>query len=159
MTQTQFVVLFNQKLTQMPLFGRFLRVVGWLPVEFKTDAQSEVNATRESATAVKSGARMALERHQSLVVFPSGRRCPEGDLGEFRPSMFALAQAVGVPILPITIAGAGAILPIGDDWLHAGEVTLTLHPLEHPTPGEEPAAFAERIRAVLASGKNYTAQR
>lgn len=87
------------------------------------------------------------------MVYPEGRRYPEGTLGAFKPFMFVLSQRLGVPILPVTIAGTADLAPAdGSNWMRAGaRVTVTFHPLVQPEAGEEATAYAERVRSIMAS--------
>ena len=50
----------------------------------------------------------ALDRGNSVLVFPEGRRGWTGELQPFRPGIGLLVQASQVPVLPVALQGAGA---------------------------------------------------
>ncbi|MFQ5472397.1 MAG: lysophospholipid acyltransferase family protein [Dehalococcoidia bacterium] len=54
-----------------------------------------------------------LDRGWSLLIFPEGRRSRTGELQKFHPGPAFLAIGQLVPVLPIYISGASAILPPG----------------------------------------------
>lgn len=64
------VVLFNRKLGEVPIFGRCLRHMDWIPVDFRSAAQQETGVVPKSAARTKRAAETALEAGDSLVVFP-----------------------------------------------------------------------------------------
>ena len=49
----------------------------------------------------------------NVIVFPEGTRSPDGRLGEMKEGIGLLATSLGVPIVPVHVAGAHAILPKG----------------------------------------------
>ena len=142
-------VVYKSALHDLPALGPLLRALQWIPVDFATLGVEDLRVLPESSREVKRLCVAALEEGSSLVVFPEGRRHPEGVVGEFKPFMFSLAQSLGVPILPATLVGTGDAMTLASNWLHPAEIRVTLHPLVFPIEGEEPAAFAARVRAIL----------
>src|SRR5436309_10024248 len=65
----------------------------------------------------------------SLLIFPEGKRSRTGDLLPFHggPSLLALSQ--NIPVLPIHIQGAGAILPPGERRSRPAPVHVRIGPL------------------------------
>jgi 1-acyl-sn-glycerol-3-phosphate acyltransferase len=53
----------------------------------------------------------------SLVLFAEGTRSRTGHLGEFRPGAAALAALEHVPLVPVHIAGTGALMGAGRAWM------------------------------------------
>jgi 1-acyl-sn-glycerol-3-phosphate acyltransferase len=94
-----------------------------------------------------------LERGISLLVFPEGTRSPAGRLQRFKHGVFVLALRAGVPIVPITLDGAAAIMPKGRWEICPGLVRVTIHPaVETRNRGlEERQRLAEQVRAIMAS--------
>lgn len=94
----------------------------------------------------------ALDRGQSVLVFPEGRRGWTGELQPFRPGIGLLAQASRVPVLPIAIQGAGNLSRKGRGWfripgliIHVGRpVTL----LPTVSPEEITAQLEAALRAL-----------
>ncbi len=53
----------------------------------------------------------ALKKGSSILLFPEGARSETGAVEAFRPGAFILAEAQGVPILPVVIYGTKDALP------------------------------------------------
>lgn len=53
----------------------------------------------------------ALRQGEILGIFPEGRRSWDGNLGQGRPGMAALARRTGCPVVPLAIAGSYQALP------------------------------------------------
>lgn len=47
----------------------------------------------------------------SILIFPEGTRSEDGTIGRFHKGGFELALAMGVPLCPVVLTGAGDILP------------------------------------------------
>ncbi|HEY9410963.1 MAG TPA: lysophospholipid acyltransferase family protein [Jiangellaceae bacterium] len=52
-----------------------------------------------------------LAEGRAVVVFPEGTRSRHGEIGRFHTGAARLASSAGVPIVPVSIAGTGALLP------------------------------------------------
>jgi 1-acyl-sn-glycerol-3-phosphate acyltransferase len=140
------------RLFAIPLFGRFLRRLRAFPVDVES---SDPRATREAIRLLQAGA--------ALMIFPEGERSPDGRMGRFKPGGFRLAVALGVPVLPVTIAGAHEAWPPGRTLPRPGRITIIYHPLERPDPalGPRTAALrlADRAWTAIASGLEPAAGR
>lgn len=68
------------------------------------------------------------ERGVSLAIAPEGARTPTPRLGPFKHGAFHVAMQAGVPMVPIVITGAGAVMPRGARSLHPGEVHVQVLP-------------------------------
>lgn len=66
---------------------------------------------RESSAKMMQACEQALAGGNSIMMFPEGTRSLDGRLRPFKPGAFALAQRVGVPLLPIVLQGTGNALP------------------------------------------------
>jgi 1-acyl-sn-glycerol-3-phosphate acyltransferase len=112
---------------------------------------------REEAdgAAVRTALRL-LASGEPLVIFPEGGRSPDGTLQPFRPGAFRLALVAGVPVVPVTIAGAHAVWPPHRRWPRPGRVTVTYHaPLtvaDLPVAADkkrQPGLLADLVRARI----------
>lgn len=74
--------------------GWMIRSVGGFPIQREGIGASGVKETLRRA---RGGGIVAL--------FPEGTRSPDGRLAALKPGIAALAQRVGVPVIPVAIAG------------------------------------------------------
>ena len=97
----------------------------------------------------------ALKQGKSVVLFPEGTRSMDGTLGEFHPTFARLAQAAGVPIVPVAIDGAIKVMPRGHKLPSFGTVRLTVLPPITPKPEDTPESLRDRtVQAIRgAMGK------
>jgi 1-acyl-sn-glycerol-3-phosphate acyltransferase len=110
----------------IPFTGWYMRRAGHLPIDI--DANNVQANARRLLQAVRS-----LRQGHSLVVFPEGGRSRSGALEEFKAGIFLAAVKVGVPVMPVTIAGTKRVLAM-DSWvIHPGRVELVL---DDPVPTE-----------------------
>lgn len=71
------------------------------------------------------------ERGVNLAIAPEGARTLTPRLGPFKPGAFHVAMQAGVPMVPIVIRGAGAVMSRGARTLHPGEVHVqVLRPVD-----------------------------
>ncbi len=62
----------------------------------------------------------------SIVIFPEGTRSRDGRLQPFKSGIGLLARELGVPVVPIHLAGLHAILPKGRSWPRPGPVMASV---------------------------------
>ncbi|HET7875860.1 MAG TPA: lysophospholipid acyltransferase family protein [Methylomirabilota bacterium] len=134
-------------------WNRLFRIRGlsWLirrlrafPVEIES---ADPRAARETVRLLQAG--------EAVMIFPEGGRSLDGRLGRFKPGAFRLGCSLGVPILPVTIAGGHECWPPGRPFPKPGRLTITYHPLIHPAPSDDLRAaaqeLAQRVCRVIAS--------
>ncbi len=76
------------------LLGAFIRSVGGFPIQREGIGASGM---KETLRRLKAGGVVAL--------FPEGTRSPDGELGQLKPGIAALATRMGVPVVPAALAG------------------------------------------------------
>jgi putative phosphoserine phosphatase/1-acylglycerol-3-phosphate O-acyltransferase len=104
----------------VPGFGQFFQFAGVAFVEPGHKARNRA-ALAPAAEKLKSGL--------SLVMAPEGTRSPTPRLGAtFRKGAFHLAMQARVPIVPIVIRNAGALLRRGEVALRPGTVDVAVLP-------------------------------
>jgi len=119
---------------QVPVYGWMMRRFGNVPVPVDRSPSALREMTRRARAALAAGT--------SLLVFPEGTRTRTGTLGRFHLGAFRLAREAGVPVVPMTQAGAFRIQRVGSRILRPGTITVHLHdPLE--TTGRTAAADGE----------------
>lgn len=110
------------ELFSIPLFGIALARAGSLPVD-RSNRQAAVKSIDRAAQAVRGGS--------SIIIFPEGTRSPTKEMLEFKKGGFVLAIKSGQPIVPISISGAGAVLPRGWGRVHRGPIKVVI---DRPIP-------------------------
>ena len=104
---------------RIPVLGIMMRVFGAFPVNL--DVAADASAQREAIELLRKG--------RALVMFPEGGRTRTGKLMPFKMGAFRLALAHGIPIVPVSIKGAGKIWPVGRMLPRRGKLIITYHPL------------------------------
>jgi fatty-acyl-CoA synthase len=107
----------------MPFIGTFLRSMGHLTFN-RTDANSRLRQAEEME--------QILQRGESVFVFPEGTFTPEDGIRPFQLGAFKAAVAVGVPIIPVSLAGTRAFLRDGTVLPRPSSITITLSPPIYP---------------------------
>jgi 1-acyl-sn-glycerol-3-phosphate acyltransferase len=112
----------------------------------------------QDSPAIRRALRI-LKRGEPLVIFPEGGRSTDGRLRAFRPGAFRIALATGVPVVPVTIAGAFEAWPVGRRVPRPGRITITYHaPLDGAAlPTDADRRARPEILMALAREKIATA--
>jgi fatty-acyl-CoA synthase len=127
----------------MPFIGTFLRQMGHLSFD-RTDANSRLRQAEEMEQILRSG--------DSVFVFPEGTFTAEDGVRPFQLGAFKAAVDVGVPIIPVSLAGTRRFLRDGTILPRPSSVTITLSPPIYPhvaapgANGEEASDWHELIR-------------
>jgi 1-acyl-sn-glycerol-3-phosphate acyltransferase len=66
---------------------------------------------RESVRRMMAACEKTIGDGNSIMMFPEGTRSPTGELRQFKPGAFEIAQKTRTPVLPIVITGTGDALP------------------------------------------------
>lgn len=97
--------------------------------------------------------RKLLQSGVPILVFPEGGRQKSGRMGAFKPGAAALAQGVGVPVIPAAIVGGYEAMPKGRSWPKKGKPPVRVvfgDPLVS-RDGEDALAYTARIREAVHS--------
>lgn len=82
------------------VLGWFIRSVGAFPIQREGMGASGM---KETLRRLRAGGIVAL--------FPEGTRSPDGQLGPLKPGIAVLVQRVGVPVVPVGLAGMFEVWP------------------------------------------------
>ncbi|MBN2331909.1 MAG: 1-acyl-sn-glycerol-3-phosphate acyltransferase [Deltaproteobacteria bacterium] len=135
----------KKELTKIPVFGLLLRYSDSIVID---------RQNREQAIAtMRQRGKLLKEKGLSIVVFPEGTRSTgRKELGNFKKGAFILAAQLGLPILPVTIVGAGELQPKGAMAIKPGSITLKidapLMPPDYAKPADI-APLAEQARKTI----------
>lgn len=138
------VIYLKESLMRIPVLGYAMRLAGFIPVRR--------DGTVESAKAASEAAQRALEQGSCLVLFPEGTRSRDGSLLPFKKGPFFLAMESGAPVMPVSIAGATALLPKGSKRLRSGTITVTFHEPLRPANFPDKDALMLAVRGAIESG-------
>jgi 1-acyl-sn-glycerol-3-phosphate acyltransferase len=141
----QVIALVKKEFFRVPVLGRAMLQVGFIPVDRKTRERA-VAAIDEGVTSLAAG--------RSFLVFPEGTRSREGRLQPLKKGAFVMAIKAQVPIVPISISGSSKIMRKGSFAIRPGRVRITIHD-EIATRGccvENRSEIMERTRRAILSG-------
>jgi 1-acyl-sn-glycerol-3-phosphate acyltransferase len=144
-----FVGVAKHEIRRNPVLGPAFAFAGTVFVD-RFDHERAVEALAPAVEALRQGL--------ALAIAPEGTRSRDAALGPFKKGAFRLAAAARVPLVPIVIRDAGAVLPRGAWIMTAATVHVTvLAPIA--TDAWDPAdldarvaAVREQFLAVLGSG-------
>jgi len=111
----QFIV--KRELRRVPFLGWYIAATGMIFVDRRAPAEA-VAQMRRAAARLRGGA--------SLVSFPEGTRSRDGAIGSFKSAAFVAAIEAGVPVVPVAIDGARAVLPAGGFRVRPGTIRVTV---------------------------------
>lgn len=139
-----FRIMAKGSLFYIPFLGWHLRRSGHMPVA-RGNPSRAARSLLEAARHVRRGT--------PVFIFPEGGRSPDGRFREFKPGTFLLAIKSGAPVVPVTINGTRAVLPMHSWHVRPGRVEMVLHaPIETAGMKSNAAeALAERVRAIVAA--------
>jgi 1-acyl-sn-glycerol-3-phosphate acyltransferase len=138
----QFRWIAKKELFKIPVFGSAMRNAGYIEI----DRQNHENALKSLDIAAQK-----IREGKSVMTFPEGTRSKDGTIKPFKQGMFHLAIKAGVPIVPVCIIGAGAIMSKRSLQINPGKVTLIIgKPIDvtgYHTGNR--AELIERVRNVI----------
>lgn len=91
----------------------------------------------------------------NILVFPEGERSRDGNLLPFRLGLGIMVRELGIPVVPIHVAGLDYVLPRGAHWPKRGKVTVRFgRPLRFKRESpDEVVVTARQAVMELADGK------
>jgi 1-acyl-sn-glycerol-3-phosphate acyltransferase len=145
----QFRWVIKQELRKVPFLGWGCAAIGHIFVD---------RSNSRLAIASLEAAKPRLVGGVSVLIFPEGTRSADGRLGPFKKGGFLLARQLGLPILPVSIAGSWRILPKGCLFPRPGTLRVRIHPpiapADYPAEGALDAldALIIAVRTAIAAG-------
>jgi 1-acyl-sn-glycerol-3-phosphate acyltransferase len=132
----------------IPLLGLTVKSSGQIPLDRKSP--------RKGLRSIKRAAEL-LKRGVSIVVFPEGTRSPDGQIHEFKTTLFVLPIRTRTPVVPVLIEGTFQALRSGSVLLKHHPVKVTF--LDPVSPDcfsdKDRALYAEKVRwSLVESSQN-----
>jgi 1-acyl-sn-glycerol-3-phosphate acyltransferase len=137
-------MMVKESLMRIPILGTAMRLARCVPVERSGRLESAKQSLKAAAAVLGSGL--------SITIFPEGTRSPDGELLPFKKGPFFLAMQTGVPVVPVTISGTGAMWGKGSQRLHPGTAQVFFHAPLDPRQFASRDALQEAVRTAIASG-------
>jgi 1-acyl-sn-glycerol-3-phosphate acyltransferase len=146
----QFRWIAKKELFAIPVFGQAMKSAGYIEID-RQNHEKAMQSLDLAALRIREG--------KSVMTFPEGTRSRDGEIKAFKQGLFYLAIQSGVPIVPISIIGSGAIMPKRSLKVKPGKITLVI---DKPIPVkgytlENRQELINRVRQVIM--KNYDAYR
>ena len=139
----QFRWVMKQELRKVPFLGWGCAAIGHIFVD-------RGNSSR--AIASLEAAKRCVAGGVSVFFFPEGTRSDDGRLLPFKKGGFALARQLNLPILPVSIAGSGRILPKACLFPRPGTVRVRFHAPIAPSDFPATEELIHKVRAAIESG-------
>ena len=90
----------------------------------------------------------SVDRGYSVLVYPEGRRTPDGKPSPFRSGLGMLAARLNIPVLPVRIDGLYEMKSAGRKIAKPGELTVVIgKPMTFP-PGTPPEEITNQVEDV-----------
>lgn len=142
----------KSQLRWVPFLGWYMWFAGHIFVH-RGNPRRTVASLRAAGARIRAGT--------SIVLFPEGTRSGDGRLLPFKKGAFALAEAAGVPLVPITIHGSGRLMPKRGWQIHPGQIQVRIGaPIIVPEGGAARGQLMRQVRAAMvAQGLEESAER
>ncbi len=149
-----------------------LSLYGWLPIDFRWVMKKEIGkipvigfysrksgqvlidrSNTSSALESLNRARSAIKDGTSILFFPEGTRSKSDGLLPFKKGAFRMAVDMKLPILPITLVGAGEIMPPGTLDISPGRIDIIVHgPIDTSRFSGDIEGLMELTRSTIKRG-------
>lgn len=136
--------VFKKILYLVPFLGWFIWRTKMIAVDRSRPSQA-YGSLSKAAERIRDGV--------SIIAYPEGTRSTDGTIRKFKRGIFVLAQAAGVPVVPVALEGTGSVLPRSTFRIRPGVVRLKIGaPIETVEFGSSSAEInrlRERTREAL----------
>ncbi len=128
----------------------------FFPLGFLVDMAYIDRSDGQQAREAMAPAVQRLREGTSIAIAPEGTRSVSPRLGPFKKGAFHLAMQAGVPVVPVVIRDAGALMWRNSFWLRPGRVDVrVLEPIDTAdwsaaSMGEHAADVRSRFERTLA---------
>ena len=84
-----------------------------------------------------------------ILIYPEGKRSPDGRVQSFKSGVGLLARELDVPVVPVGIQGTFESLSLHDSWPRRGPVRVAFGESLQLEEGETPDQLAARLEAAV----------
>jgi 1-acyl-sn-glycerol-3-phosphate acyltransferase len=134
--------LSKEAIFRIPVMGWMMRMAGDIAVR-RTDRRSRADALE--------ACRDRLRKNVSVMILPEGTRSADGELLPFHVGAFRIAVEMGLPILPMAVAGTRNAMPKGSLLFNRSRAEVrVLEPIETADLGPgDVQALRDRVRGLI----------
>jgi len=138
-------LLAKQEIFRIPILSKAMRLAKLIPVD---------REDREAAASSVDIAVQYLMGGLSFAVYPEGTRSRDGRLLPFKKGTFLMAIEAGVPIVPVSIVGAQALMRKGEWILRPGDATIRFGPAVDAAKYslDQRGELLHKVQALVAAG-------
>ncbi len=115
----QYLFLAKKELFQVPVFGAYMKLQNYVPIE-RDSIRKSLKTYKSIVALIESG--------NSIVIYPEGTRSHSRELQKFKSFSFAFLQDARVRVVPVAIDGSIDILKKGSSLISPGKVKVTILP-------------------------------
>jgi len=92
-----------------------------------------------------------MDRGYSVLIFPEGRRTPDGEMKPFMEGIGLLARNLNVPVVPVRIDGLYELKQRGNHFARPGQVRVTIGEPISFSRDDDAASIARELQQRVAS--------
>lgn len=147
----QYLFLAKQELFDLPIFGTYMRLQGYIPIE-RTRIKKSFKTYQTIIYLIKIG--------NSIVIYPEGTRSRSEELQGFKTFSFSFLQEARVRVVPVAIDGSVNIQKKGAKLINPGRVRVEILPpvdfsdIYYLDNKEFAVAASNRVRSALSNVLN-----
>lgn len=139
-----FRIITKEEIFCIPLMGWALKRSRQIPMD-RANPRKGLASLEQAFNLLREGI--------SITVFPEGSRTSDGEIKDFKATLFILPIRSGVPVVPVRIDGTFEALKRGSVLLNPVPLKITFHP---PIPGgsftdRDRWLYAKKVQEVLTS--------
>jgi len=129
-------------LFRIPIFGWVIRLAGFVPV-IREDRDAAIESGNQAAKLLRQGL--------DFAIFPEGTRSRDGNLLPLKKGPFFIAQAGGVPVVPVRVRGTREVMKKGGKVIYPGSVEVEVcRPIDVAGLEGDDESIRERLRTRVA---------
>lgn len=139
-----FRIITKEEIFWIPVMGWALKRSRQIPMD-RNNPRKGLRSLKRASGLLAAGI--------SIVVFPEGTRTSDGEIGDFKATLFILPIRTGVPVVPVLIEGTFAALRRGAVFLDPVPLKLTFYSPVSPASlkDKDRSIYAKGVREILAS--------